>query len=135
MINIKPEDKQKSKTFGWGLAGLLAIIGILKILFGKPEGIPWHFYAVLITLAVNIVVPLVIFSLYKAATFLARYLGWFNTRLILGLIFFLLFTPLGFILRLLGKDFLDRKFDMGAHSYWIKREKREFNPASLENQF
>lgn len=44
-------------------------------------------------------------------------LGWINTRIILGVIFFVLITPTGLIRRLLGKDSLGLTFDKKATSY------------------
>lgn len=66
---------------------------------------------------------------------LARILGWTNTCLILFVLFYLIFTPLGLIIKLFGKDLLDRKIDKARVSYWIKKDKIEFNPLNYERQF
>lgn len=68
-------------------------------------------------------------------TKIAHALGWFNTRLILIVVFYLLFTPIGVVLRILGKDLLSRKIDKAAPSYWIPREPEEFDPERYEKQF
>lgn len=68
-------------------------------------------------------------------TKVARALGWFNTRLILIVMFYALFTPIGLLLRILGKDLLNRKIDPDAPSYWIAREEEEFDPTRYEKQF
>jgi hypothetical protein len=49
-------------------------------------------------------------------------LGWVNTRLILGIVFYLIFTPAGLVMRLLGKDPLVLRFDSEATTYWVKRK-------------
>lgn len=65
----------------------------------------------------------------------ALVLSWINTRIILFLMFYLIFTPLGLILKLLGKDLLDIKINKSAKSYWRKKEKNEFGLSSYERQF
>ncbi len=62
-------------------------------------------------------------------------LGWINTRVILGVFFYLVMTPLGIILRLTGKDLLDESIDKNAATYWIKRERSAFDRKRLERLF
>jgi hypothetical protein len=61
-------------------------------------------------------------------------LGWMNTRLLLGLFFYLILTPVGLVMRAFGKDIIDKKFDRQARSYWKKRT-TPFDPATMERQF
>jgi hypothetical protein len=49
-------------------------------------------------------------------------LGFFVSRILLTIIFFLVITPTGIIMRIVGKDPMDRKLDPAADSYWIRRE-------------
>ncbi|HVR29950.1 MAG TPA: SxtJ family membrane protein [Thermoanaerobaculia bacterium] len=48
-------------------------------------------------------------------------IGWVLSHLILGLIYYLVLTPIGLALRVAGRDPLDRRFDRDAKSYWIDR--------------
>ncbi len=66
---------------------------------------------------------------------LAFVLSWINTRLILCLMFYLIFTPIGLILKLLRKDLLELKIDKAGETYWKKKERRELGIASYEKQF
>lgn len=129
------EEKKKMRTFGWGLAGLFAIFSIIRLVFRGDGGFPWQLYVTGGILLVNIALPMAIYPIYRGAMFIAHYLGWFNTRLLLGIIFFLVFTPMALILKLMGKDFLDRKIYRNAKSYWHKRERKEFDPSTVENQY
>jgi hypothetical protein len=54
---------------------------------------------------------------------LGQVLGWINTRIILGLVFFILFAPVALLLRILGKDPLHRKLDDKASTYRVDSEK------------
>ena len=65
----------------------------------------------------------------------AHALGWINTRLLLGLFFYLVLTPAALILRLLGKDLLHQQVDRSAPSYWIKREPVQLDPERYERLF
>lgn len=47
-------------------------------------------------------------------------IGWVNTRIILGLIFYVLVLPMGLVMRLFAKDPMARKFDDSAGSYRVK---------------
>ena len=47
-------------------------------------------------------------------------IGWINTRLILGLLFYLMVLPMGLVMRLFGKDPMARKRDKSVSSYRIK---------------
>ena len=51
-------------------------------------------------------------------------LGWINTRIILGVLFYLLFTPLGLCMRLRGKDPMRRTLSPEAESYRVVRQPR-----------
>ena len=61
--------------------------------------------------------------------------GWFNTRLILSLMFYLVMTPVAALLRLFGKQPLVLGRDRQAPTYWIRREKVPFDPTRYEKHF
>ncbi len=83
----------------------------------------------------SFVCPLLLKPLYIAWMKLAFVLGWINTRLVLFIIFYFVFTPIGLIMRLFGSDLLDRKIDKTAQSYWRKRENKAFVVQDYERQF
>ena len=59
------------------------------------------------------------------------FLGKMISPVIMGIIFFLVVTPIGFIMRLMGKDVLSLKFNNNK-SYWIEKT----DPKSkMKNQF
>lgn len=64
----------------------------------------------------------------------AHVLGWLNTRIILSLVYFLIFTPIAILFKVIGKDLLDRRFEAG-NSYWVKREAKVFEPDDYRRQF
>ena len=72
----------------------------------------------------------------------ARVLGFVNSHLLLAVVFYLMFTPIGLVMRLLGRDPLgDRDFgrarQIAAHggSLWQRREKAQLSLHHYERQF
>ena len=52
---------------------------------------------------------------------LGMILGAIISPIVMGIIFFLVVTPIGFILRIMGKDLLNKKYEKKKETYWIKR--------------
>jgi hypothetical protein len=50
----------------------------------------------------------------------------------MGIVFFLVVTPIGFIMRLMGKNLLGLKKDNNKKSYWIKKNNHK---TSMKKQF
>ncbi len=55
--------------------------------------------------------------------------------LVMGLLFYLVITPIAWVMRLFGKRPLNLRFDKNADSYWIKRDPPGPEPKSMKNQF
>jgi predicted membrane metal-binding protein len=55
---------------------------------------------------------------------LGHVLGWVNTRLILGALFYTIVLMMSLLLRLLGKDPMHRRFDPAVQSYRVPRNAR-----------
>ena len=62
---------------------------------------------------------------------LSEFLGKVIAPIVMGLIYFMIITPIGFLIRLFGKDLLSIKYNKNK-SYWIKRTK---NIGSMKRQF
>ena len=65
---------------------------------------------------------------------LGYYLGLIVSPVVLGVIFFVLITPMAFFLRIKGRDELRLKLRSGK-SHWIYREKNGVDSGTFENQF
>ena len=73
-------------------------------------------------LIVGLVLPVVLTPIYFPWMWLARILAFVNTHLLLGFVFYTLFTFIGLGMRLLGRDPLDRKILPDSDSYWQRHE-------------
>lgn len=117
-MHKKTITNKQLRTFGLVLALFLGGIGLVQFFKGHIPHNYWFWATGGLVLVVSQAIPKLIKPLYHIALFLGHILGWINTRLILGLIYYLIFTPIGLVMRILGKDPLHRKFDKQATSYW-----------------
>ena len=65
----------------------------------------------------------------------AAALAWVNTRILLGLFYYLILTPVGVVIRLSGKDLLGERIDRSAPTYWRKRDREAFDRNRYERLF
>lgn len=78
---------------------------------------PWILAATLALWA--LLAPASLFIVYRVWMSFGNVAGWINTRIILGLIFYLVILPIGILLRLFGKDPMARKIDRSSKSYRV----------------
>jgi hypothetical protein len=113
-------DRKQLREFGLVFAaGLIIMFGLLlPWLAGRPWPLwPWLTAAVFVTLALAF--PPALGPLNALWLKIGHVLGWINTRIILGVVYFAVFLPVGLLLRALHKDPLHREFDASAASYRV----------------
>jgi len=106
-----------------------AVIG-LYLLYWKGSGTGYTWIIAGIILAVLRFIPPVFRWIYRVWIGISIIIGYFISRVILTIIFFLMVTPIGLIFRLIGKDPMERKIDRTSETYWQKREQE--SDASIE---
>lgn len=131
--NIKGA-KKELRNFGIMLGCILSVLGAVALLRGKTS-YPYFFSFGAVFIILGSLLPYVLKPIHKLWMSVALAIGWFVSRLILVVFFYLVITPIGLLARLFGKDILSLKFDKNADSYWIKREECEFNESSYDNQY
>lgn len=77
--------------------------------------LPLFISAILATIA--LIIPILLKPFYFVWMYVAFILGWINTRLILGILFYLLFTPIGILMKILRQDPMNRKTRTPESSY------------------
>jgi hypothetical protein len=83
--------------------------------------------------AVGAAVPSLLKYIYQGWMFVGHVMGWINTRIILGVLFYGIVTPMGMVMKLAGRDPMRRAFDPEAITYRVVRQPR---PAShMKNMF
>lgn len=131
--NIK-ETKKDLRKFGLTVGIVIAVISAVLFYYERAS----YFYfglAALLLIVPALVSPQVLRPLNKIWMTLAIILGWFMTRVILSVLYYLILTPIGFIAKIFGKEFLDLKWNRKQDSYWIKRDKKIPERIDYERQF
>ena len=131
--NIK-SGRRELQRFGITMSVVLGLIGGLFL---------WHekgYFSCFFILSgafflFGIVVPILLKPIHKMWMTLAILMGWFMTRVILSVLFYLGVVAIGLLAKLFGKDFLDLKFDRNADSYWIPKGTAKFERSDYEKQF
>ncbi len=97
-------DKKILRKFGFIMGGMFAFLfGILfPWIFGN-EFPRWPFYLLGGFCLLAIFIPISLYPIHWFWMKLGHCLGWINTRIILGFLFFFIFTPLSWFLKLIGK--------------------------------
>ncbi|MFV1966342.1 MAG: SxtJ family membrane protein [Pirellulaceae bacterium] len=72
--------------------------------------------------ALGLLVPRLIWPVYVVWMAAALPVGWLVSHAVMAAVFYLVITPIGFIMRVCGRDPMERRFDKDASSYWKERD-------------
>lgn len=133
-INMNPPDREL-RWFGLIVLAVLGIFGGLALwsFASLPVAIIlWTLGTVLSAVFYTVVPTRRI--LYRAWMRLFYPLGWLVTHLLFGLIYFLVFTPTGLVMRMTRYDPLNRRATGKVNTYWSERPS-DIRPGQYFNQF
>ena len=131
--NIQTDNKS-IRDFGLLIGCILLIIAGFSFYKGRDYNLP------LISLGfsfigLGLVLPIFLKPFYLMWMCFAIVLGWFMTRLILGVVFYFIISPIGIFARLFGKEFLELKKSSVNNSYWNFKDKEKSDQLEFERQF
>lgn len=126
--------RAKLRNFGLTFAAVGLVFMAIFLWRGNPAW-PWPLAGGILFLLLGLIAPSLLRPVYVAWMKFAFVLAWINTRIILGLFFFLVLTPIGLAMRLAGKDILDQRIDRSAKSYWAKRPRVKLEQSRYERLF
>ncbi len=134
MNNTKNQTSELRK-FGVIMSICLAVLGGLFLWRGK--GYYWCFFAIsTLFLFFGLALPAVLRPVNRVWMTLSLIMGWFMSRLILIILFYLVLTPTAALLRMFGKDILNISFTKNStESYWIPRKTGNSQKRDYERQF
>jgi len=122
------------RNFGLTMAAVAAILGSLPILRGAAPH--WVLLIVAAVFAVvSLAVPRLLFPLNYVWFRFGVFLHHIMSPIVIGAVFFLCVTPIGMIMRMLGKDVLSLRRRPDLPSYWIVRDPPGPEPGTMTNQF
>ncbi len=76
-----------------------------------------------VTFGGGLAAPRALRLVYLGAMYATFPIGFVMSYLVLGIVYFLVLTPIGWVMRLCGRDPLTRRFEPTASTYWVAREK------------
>ena len=89
----------------------------------------------IVLLVSGLVIPIILKPIFFLWMVFASILGFIMTRVILSLLFFIILTPIGLILRLFGKQLLVLKWDESKSTYWNYITTKQLKREDYEKQF
>ena len=124
-INRNPSSRDL-KWFGLLVLVFFGVLGAIARWRFDAEVAPLRLWiAGAVLCAVYYAVPPIRRWMFVGWMYAAFPIGWTVSHLLLLIVYYLILTPVGLILRLTGRDLLDRSIDRGAISYWTRREAPE----------
>jgi hypothetical protein len=124
-----------NRTLGMVFAVFFTLVGLWPLRHGRPARF-WAVGIAALFLIVGLVAPALLGLLNRVWTRLGLVLHRITNPMILGFLFYGVFTPFGWVARtLFAKNFLRLKPDPAAASYWIERRPPGPPPESMTNQF
>ncbi len=128
---------EKAKLREFGLTVGIAFGVLAGLLFWRQKS--HYLYLAIISVAfivTALTLPRALREVNRAWMTFSQALGWVMTRVILTVLFFAVFTPIGLIARFVArKEFLDLKMGGAKDSYWNYRERTEKGQIDYERQF
>ncbi|NQV51447.1 MAG: hypothetical protein HQ507_13190 [Candidatus Marinimicrobia bacterium] len=121
------------RRFGITMGVVLLLLGLVFTYFSLPHSREIMSIGSLF-MVLAILIPIALRPFFAIWMSLAILLGFFMTRILLGIIFFLIFAPVGLIFRLIHKELLDESIEREAKSYWKPRKPETYAPEMSEKQ-
>tara|TARA_B100000035_G_C20802691_1_gene466235 strand:- start:176 stop:562 length:387 start_codon:yes stop_codon:yes gene_type:complete len=126
----KNKNKSSNKSFGIVFFLVFFLIGIYPLLYSNDVRF-WSLLISLIFLILGLMNSKILTPLNRLWFKFGIILGKIISPIVMGVIFFLVVTPIGLIMRILKKDILNLKFNE-LDTYWIEKK----GPKSMmKNQF
>ena len=130
----QPIEGSSERGFGLVFAVVFAIIGLWPLRLEDPVRW-WALGTATAFFVVAFVYPRALWPLNWLWIRFGILLGRIVAPIVMGIIFFVVITPIALIRRLMGKDSLQLEFDPEAESYWILRKPPGPDPKSMPRQF
>jgi len=124
-------NNKEYRKFGFSFGLGLNILGCI-LFYRHKEHFIWFTCIGSAALMLAILCPMILAPLKKLLDKVIFIIGWLTSTITLLTAFYLIFTPIGILARLFGKDLLGQKIDKKASSYWSKRKQGIFTKQSYE---
>jgi len=134
-IKSSKSKRNELRKFGVTIAIALSVIGVL-IFWRQKDYYKYFFIISVLFLFPALFMPTILRPVHKSWMMLSVKIGWFMNRVILIALYYLILTPIGLVMRILGKNFLNAEFTRdSSESYWIPKDSERTEKRDYERQF
>tara|TARA_B100000902_G_C26945416_1_gene733139 strand:- start:17 stop:397 length:381 start_codon:yes stop_codon:yes gene_type:complete len=116
------KSKENNKGFGFLFFIVFLLIGLWPLIKGDSPRILF-FPIALVFLILGLMNAKILSPLNRLWIKFGELLGKIIAPVVMAFIYFIILTPLSFLIRITGKDLLKVKFSNKVNTYWIKRIK------------
>jgi len=116
------KSKENNKGFGLLFFIVFLLIGLWPLIKGDSPRILF-FPIALVFLILGLINAKILSPLNSLWIKFGELLGKIIAPVVMAFIYFIILTPLSFLIRITGKDLLKVKFSNKVNTYWIKRIK------------
>jgi hypothetical protein len=116
--------RKELRQFGLLVGGIFIVIGLWPLVFRDEPLRLWAIVPGGLLIMLGSILPHVLAPVHKGWMWVGHILGWINTRILLGVVFYGLITPIGIVFRMMGKDSMRQVFAKESQTYRILRTPR-----------
>jgi hypothetical protein len=125
--------RKELRQFGLLVGAVFTVIGLWPLVFrGEPLRL-WAIGLGGLLIACGGILPQLLAPIHTGWMWVGHILGWINTRILLGIVFYALLTPMGLVFRLMGKDTMRQAFAESSTTYRVVRFPRPHS--HMKHQF
>ena len=117
-------DIKELRKFGFIVGGIFFVIGVWPLVWRGGDMRLWAVGLGAILVPLGLIAPAALRPVFRIWMKIGHVLGLINTRIILGILYFGLITPMGVAMRLFGWDSMRRAWVRDAHTYRVIRQRR-----------
>lgn len=129
----QPPTAKDLRQFGLLVGGVFSVIGLWPFVFREESLRVWALLLGGVLLLLGAIAPQSLKQVHAGWMKVGHVLGAINTKILLGLIYYLLIVPMGIVRRWLGKDPIHRTFNRDVSTYRVVRAARPRH--HMRNQF
>jgi hypothetical protein len=120
-INRNPSPRDL-RQFGWIWMAFVAFFGaVVWFKFHNPSLARGLWVAAIVVPPVGWAVPSFMRLVFLGMSYLSWPIGFVVSHVVLAVVYYLVLTPIGLLMRLFGYDSMKKTFDREADSYWVPR--------------
>ena len=117
-------DTKRLRQFGWLMGGVFLLVSLWPLII-RAEGVrTWALAIAGFFGGMGLLFPKGLAPVFRLWMKFGEKIGWLNSRILLSILFYLIITPIGWVMTLLGKRPLELGFDPQAESYRVPKESR-----------